>query len=420
MIYRGYDMKKHIVIITPGGLPVPSVHGGAVQNLIEELINESFCPEDIKFSIISPYDKDAKIVADTKYKDTQFNFVRIPKLILLIDKIIYWGVKKLFRKKKALSARSLFKSFWFTLKSSFILKTNDYDLVVLENNIMLCWCLKLFKNYKKYYGKYILHLHNVPRYSAGCKDIILNANKILCVSNYVGQCIQEVNSSIGQIPQEKVSTLYNCIDTNKFHNTVHTQNEINELKKIYGIKTEKVIIFVGRLSEEKGIMELLKALQLVKYENYKLLIVGACFYGLKIQGTFENTLKELAKSKKDKIIFTGYIDYDKIPLIYSLADIAVLPSMWEEPAGLTIVEAMASGLAVITTQSGGIPEYTSWESSIILNKNDIVNQLAENIDYLFNNPEVLSKYASNASKRAKDFDTSNYLSNFCNIVFERR
>ena len=59
-----------------------------------------------------------------------------------------------------------------------------------------------------------------------------------------------------------------------------------------------------------------------------------------------------------------------MPSIYQLGNIAVLPSMWEEPAGMTMVEAVVSGLPLITTNSGGIPEYISDDVAVLLDRDE--------------------------------------------------
>ena len=62
--------------------------------------------------------------------------------------------------------------------------------------------------------------------------------------------------------------------------------------------------------------------------------------GVDLTATLDDYMLELkreAEDIKDKIIFTGYIDYEDMPSIYQLSNIAVLPSMWDEPAGMTMV-----------------------------------------------------------------------------------
>jgi glycosyltransferase involved in cell wall biosynthesis len=100
-----------------------------------------------------------------------------------------------------------------------------------------------------------------------------------------------------------------------------------------------------------------------------------------------------------------------VPEYLQLADISVLPSMWEEPFGLTIVEAMAVGLPLITTRSGGIPEICEGVA-VIVERNNIVKNLADAILYLYQDAEKRKRMASASLERAKLFDKKTYAKNF--------
>ena len=94
-----------------------------------------------------------------------------------------------------------------------------------------------------------------------------------------------------------------------------------------------------------------------------------------------------------------------------MADIAVVPSMWEEPFGLTVVEAMAAGLPLITTRSGGIPEICEGVASIV-ERDNIVDNLADAILDLYLHPEKRKQMSEASLKRSKMFDKDVYTRNF--------
>jgi glycosyltransferase involved in cell wall biosynthesis len=100
-----------------------------------------------------------------------------------------------------------------------------------------------------------------------------------------------------------------------------------------------------------------------------------------------------------------------------MADIAVIPSMWEEPFGLTVVEAMAAGLPLITTRSGGIPEICEGVATIV-ERDDIVNNLAQAILDLYEHPEKRKQMAAASLERAKLFDKETYAKNFFEALEE--
>jgi glycosyltransferase involved in cell wall biosynthesis len=153
-------------------------------------------------------------------------------------------------------------------------------------------------------------------------------------------------------------------------------------------------------------------LQIKDTSNIKLIIIGGTFYGnAGNEDDFIRTLKGKAKRLKDRIIFTGFVPYEKMPDYLQLADIAVLPSMWEEPFGLTIVEALAAGLPLITTRSGGIPEICEGVATIV-DKENVVNNLATAILDLYQHPEKREQMAKASIERARLFDKETFARNF--------
>jgi glycosyltransferase involved in cell wall biosynthesis len=89
--------------------------------------------------------------------------------------------------------------------------------------------------------------------------------------------------------------------------------------------------------------------------------------------------------------------------------------MWEEPFGLTIVEAMAVGLPLITTRSGGIPEICEGVA-IIVERTNIVNNLSSAILDLYTKPDKRRQMAEASLERAKLFDKKTYARNFFNAI----
>ena len=129
-----------------------------------------------------------------------------------------------------------------------------------------------------------------------------------------------------------------------------------------------------------------------------LLIVGSNFYKASIVGTYEERLHVLTKELENQIVFTGYIDNEDMPAVYRMADVVVLPSMWDEPAGMTMIEAMASGCALITTESGGIPEYVGKNGCVLLKRDeDLIDNIAKEIEHILTD----SKYSVEMKEKAK-------------------
>ena len=408
--------NKNVLIITPGGLPVPAVKGGAVQNLIEHIISQNDRYNKINLTIISPMDEKAKEVAN-KYKNTEFCWIKIPKIILIMDLCAYNLVKLCAKNVTAISFRNNFKTFYYAVKTGLFLKKNEFDKVVVENNVRNFWAFKLFGNKKKYDGKYYYHLHNVLRSTLGCKDIVKKCKKIINVSKFVSDELTKKNGVLEDLEQSKKEVLLNCIDTNVFSKKVD-EKEVERLRKKLGIReSDKILLFAGRLSEEKGIKETTKAFKNIKNNNLKLVIVGADFYDMKTSSPFEDELRKLVEDVKDRVVFTGYVKYEKMPIVYHIADIVVLPSMWDEPAGLTMLEAMACGKSVISTYSGGIPEYTDEKSSILLKReNLIVDNIQKEIVKLLKDENKREVLGENAAQNGKKFNLKRYYFEFLKIL----
>ncbi len=405
-----------ILIITAGRYPVPAVKGGAVSNLVEHLIESNSDEKEADLFVTSPYDSVAEKEAE-KYNNCKFSFIKIPKVLVGIENIIYKVMKIAFPKKNIIGIKSICSFSWFILKNGIILKNNDFDGVIIENTARLFWCFKLFGNRKKYKGKVYYHLHNEPKKLGGCESIIKDCKKIICVSEYIKNVLMSPTKKLFIDDVKKLEVLYNSIDTQIFQ--CSSEESVLEFKKKLGIeKEDRVILFSGRIDNEKGVLELLESLKYIKTQNIKLLIVGSSFYGMNIKTPFEEKIIKIIDDNKDKVLFTGFLKYSEMPLAYSTCEIAVLPSMWEEPAGLTIIEAMSCGKAVITTKSGGIPEYTNSDSAILLERDKNISQnIADNIDFLLANNKVKQEMGIKARKRVvENYDSKQYMKKMIDII----
>ncbi len=407
---------EDITLIMGSVFPVPAVKGGAVENLIENIAKAHEKEKKVNLNIICAYDFNAEKIAKEKFKNTNFNYIKVGKINKFIDQCISFVATKIFHKKNVMAYSYIFQRLGYYRKTSNLLHKKDFGKIILENSTGLYLALKWKKNYLKYAGRYYYHCHNKVNMDFGCIDIIEKTNKFISVSDYMGKDLQNFSDSI---KNNKFLTLKNIIDYEKFEKNI-TETEKNILKNKYHIDSnEKVIIFVGRLTEEKGIKQLLMAINDVTYKNFKLLIVGSYFFNTKVRSDFEKELDELVNKNKERIIFTGYINYNQIYQLYKISDFAVLPSMWDEPAGLTIQEAEACGLPAITTNSGGIPEYVINGSSIIIKKDEnIVENLKTEIENLLNDEKKLKEMSNKSLEIIDDLDICKYYNNLIKIVEE--
>ncbi len=183
------------------------------------------------------------------------------------------------------------------------------------------------------------------RFSFPFVKFIYRHSDAICV---YGTHVKQYLVSLG-IDEKKIFIAQKAVD-NTLYNKIVLGNEVDSLKSELGIKDKKIILFVGRLEEVKGIDYLISALENLDREEICLVLIG--------RGSREKYLRHLATEKElDNILFLGYVDNHKLYLYYALADVFVLPSittkMFKEPWGLVINEAMNQGCPIITTDAVG-------------------------------------------------------------------
>ena len=390
-----------------GGYPVPASKGSAVSTLMEQLAEGNNAQRLCDMEIMSFYDEKAFEMAK-QYPHITFLWVKPTALHRLLDKCAFNFIRLLKKNEKAVSFKSPFSLLYYIRKAGKRLRVTDADKVILENNIPLARALRK----TPFRGQWFYHFHNVPRIDGGCRDVFERTTGFLCVSQFVADRLSAPDSAIGAIPADKTAVFYNCVDTAQFQPMPRDSGELAALRKKLGVADgDRVMIFTGRLTAEKGAEHLLRALQLLP-ENYKAVIVGSYHYNADVKSDYQQQLYALAESLKDRVIFTGYVQHDELPLYYNLADVAVLPSMWDEPAGLTNLEAMACGVPVITTNSGGIPEYVG--DSVVLERGErLGEEIAERVQALLADSEGYERACRYSRQFVRDrFDKDRYINRF--------
>ena len=162
-------------------------------------------------------------------------------------------------------------------------------------------------------------------------------------------------------------------------------------------KDKKIILFVGRLSDQKGVQYLIEALPAIqkKHKNSILLIIG--------DGPYKPTLEEVAYGNKvsDTIKFLGALSQEEIAYYYNLCDVFVLPALSNETGtealGLALLEAMASGCAVVGTNVGGIPSAVQNGKNGLLVEQKDPEALSKAIDTLLSHPIKANLLGRNAA-----------------------
>lgn len=404
-----------VLITGSSKFPVPAVKGGAVPNLIEELIQQQEIENKLDLDCCALWDEEAE-KESLKYKNTRFIWAKVPRFISAVDHSVTWVLSNLFHIKRLHSIGFLFQVIWLAFFIGKVLRDNNYDRVIFENSVPMIFALKLYGNKKKYAEKYYIHMHSVPRQYYGNEKEFSDCKGLISISKYVANEIcadQRVH-----ISDDQIKLMYNCIDTESIY-PKKDSDRLAYLKK-FGISTEKkVILFAGRLCKDKGIEEVIECVKRLRNKNYVLVIVGSNFYSSGIVSPYEEYLRDITEEIQDQIVFTGYIDYSKMSYIYNMADVVVLPSMWEEPAGMTIIEAMACRKPVVTTISGGIPEYTGIDNCILVEKDEsIIENLILYIEKILSDKNYADEIANKGYIRATKFNKKYYYKQFLEIIYE--
>ena len=384
-----------IAILTCGILPVPAVQGGAVENLIDFYLEYNDRKKLHDITVYSPWDERAEKHPALSSDINHYIFIDVTSRKARIT-------RRLYRFLHNNEYYNYFIEYYFE-KIYSILKHQQYDCILLENCPGYAYKLS-----QRGYQNLILHLHNELLHSnSRYHDIIFNSLiKILTVSDYIKGRVATIQ------PSDKIRTIHNGIDLNNF--TIKKSNTINR-KDVGFYDDDFVMVYSGRINKEKGVSELIDAmLQLKDYPNIKLMVIGGSFFGnTNNEDEFILQLKEKAKTIQDKIVFTGFVPYEKMPDYLQIADIAIIPSIWNDPFPTTELEAQAMGLPIITTRRGGIPEEVSEDNAILLETDEcIVENLAAAIINLYEHPEKREKMAAVSQERAKLFSKEAFAEKF--------
>jgi UDP-glucose:(heptosyl)LPS alpha-1,3-glucosyltransferase len=193
-------------------------------------------------------------------------------------------------------------------------------------------------------------------------------------------------------PPENISVVYNGVDLKRFH----PENKIRfrqDIRKKLGISEDStLILFVGSGFERKGLKYLLQATQFLQSGDWKLLIMG--------KGKWNKYLQFIPSNLRNRIIYkeptSGIEEY------YSAADIFALPSIYE-PFGNANLEALATGLPVITTRYCGAANIIQHKlNGLIVENAASPNEIADNINMLFD-PALRQSMSTNARTLAERF-----------------
>ena len=209
-------------------------------------------------------------------------------------------------------------------------------------------------------------------------------------------------------PSQDISVINNGINISDFKPDINYIN--NNINNHTDKKNKKFnIVCISRLIERKGISFLLEAIKKLKNKKIKLILVG--------KGKQEDELHQLAKDLEitDRVEFKGYVDHDDIADIYQESDLFVLPS-FNEGMSNALLEAMASGLPVISTDTGGTSELIDGNGILIQKGNS--DEIAQAISTVMNDPETFKQMGLKSREIAETMSWEAVAEEYCRLYME--
>lgn len=175
---------------------------------------------------------------------------------------------------------------------------------------------------------------------------------------------------------------------------IHVPNFVDEKLFTPCFEHKGYFIYLGRLSEEKGVMTLLKAMKMVP--NGKLIIIGS--------GPLEAEVRSVvASSRLSNVELVGFQSGKSLRKYISNSMFSIMPSEWYENGPISLLENFACGKPVIGADIGGIPEHISHGKDGLVFKSKDSEDLAEKINTLLDDPGKLKAMAMSARKKVESF-----------------
>lgn len=387
----------NIGIIMGGVMPVPAVCGGAIETLITSIVKKYSRKDGFRLTIFSVYHKEA-VEAAKKYPEVRFVWTHTNT---------FWNLSKhaVFMAVRALTGKTIRVLQRHYNEIAPVIQKEKFDLLIVEGGDEQA-VIDIAKGYRREQLVFHAHIQFIPK-----EEVVKGFGHMIGVSEFV---VREYEKAC-MIPVD-THVLRNAIDVNKFNRTV-PEEEREAFRKKLGLQQDDfVVLFVGRLIQLKGILELMQAVLYIPDKHVKLLVVGSANFGKWAFSPYEKRIKKISEQNRDRIIFTGYVDNAEVYKYASISDVQCVPTLVEEAAGLVVLEAMAEGLPLIATKSGGVVEYIDENVALIIEKDNIVENLKNAVVYMKEHPEVRRRMIENAGIYSKKYDEASYYRNFVELI----
>ncbi|MCL6440671.1 MAG: glycosyltransferase family 4 protein [Thermoleophilum sp.] len=243
------------------------------------------------------------------------------------------------------------------------------------------------------YGRHQGHVDRHPQsYIHGVERWMANrADRVITCSSYMREHVADIFG----LDERRVTVIPNGIDPSELVPVA----DLETLRGQFARPDEKLVLLVGRLVYEKGFQIALEAMPRVIER------VGGVRFVIAGSGTAEDDLRRQARELGlDRHgTFLGWIGDDLLHSLYRIADLCVVPSIYE-PFGLVALEAMASGCPCLVADTGGLREVVPSEQVGLRFRSRDPNSLAEMAERLLTDAELRERLVAEASEHVLTFD----------------
>jgi glycogen(starch) synthase len=233
------------------------------------------------------------------------------------------------------------------------------------------------------------YIHGVERWISNRSD------RVIACSAYMREQI----SDIFAVPEARIAVIPNGIDPEDL--PLGEESELERLRAEFAAPGERLVLLIGRLVYEKGFQIALEAMPelIERVPGTRFLVAGS--------GTHESELKKQATDLglMEHGTFLGWIGDDVLHLLYRIADVCVVPSIYE-PFGLVALEAMASGCPCIVADTGGLREVVPHGEVGLRFRTRDPEELGRMVERVLTDADLRERLVAEASEHVLRFDWS--------------
>lgn len=357
----------NVLMICTEKLPVPNIRGGAIQTYIGGIAG--LLGKHHKVTILGRTDPDLpanEVVNGIRYFRVESNG--------LLDTYVQEVIRFLLQHRE------------------------NYDVIHIFNRPKMVLPIRqVFPN-----SRIILSMHNdmfkPDKISkAEATAVIEQTERIITISNFIGQTICRYFPQAGS----KIRTIYSGVDLSRFAPWSESRSALQARESIrsqYSLKSKKVILFVGRLTRNKGPHVLVKSMSHLKHSDAALVVVGGAWYSDNSVSDYVAYIRAISERSPIPVIATGYVQAEEVHRWFSAGDVFVCTSIWDEPLARVHYEAMAAGLPILTTNRGGNSEVVTDQYGILIQNPEDPMEYAQHLNGMLSDLQKYRKMGVNGRR----------------------